>query len=58
MNDYKQRLIEEILEAAKDFVDAVEESTKELGAPDMSPEEQETYLKLKDRLYLYEFNER
>jgi hypothetical protein len=54
MNPKQIALINQIIDAARNYISAVEESTKELGAPDMSPEEREAFLTLQDRLYLYE----
>lgn len=47
----------DVIEAAKAYVDAVDKATAELGAPDMSPEEVEAFLRLKDRVYLLEMDD-
>jgi hypothetical protein len=47
----------DVIEAAKAYVEAAEKATAELGAPDMSPEEADTFLRLKDRVYLLEMSD-
>lgn len=47
----------DVIEAAKAYVDAVDKATAEIGAPDMSLEETEAFLRLKDRVYLLEMSD-
>lgn len=47
----------DVIEAAKAYVEATERAVAELGAPDMSPEEAEAFLRLKDRVYLLEMSD-
>jgi hypothetical protein len=47
----------DVIEAAKAYIDAAEKSTAELGAPDMSVEESEAFLRLKDRVFLLEMRD-
>lgn len=47
----------DVVEAAKAYVEASEKATAELGVPDMSTEEAEAFLRLKDRVYLLEISD-
>ena len=47
----------DVVEAAKAYVEASEKATAELGAPDMSVEESEAFLRLKDRVFLLELSD-
>lgn len=48
------KLAAQVIEAAKKYIEAADKSTAELGAPDMTLEEKEAFLYLKDRVFLYE----
>ena len=47
----------DVIEAAKAYIDAAEKSTADLGAPDMSVEESEAFLRLTERVFLGEMRD-